>query len=98
MGTHSSTLAWIIPWTEESGRLQSMGSQRVRHDCVASCHFQWQRRQREGSDSPGSAKERGRHRDTEQTRLRMEVGPCSHTAVFISFPPCVHPQPHFTIG
>ena len=98
MGTHSSTLARIIPWTEESGRLQSMGSQRVRHDCVASGHFQWQRRQREGSDSPGSAKERGRHRDTEQTRLRMEVGPCSRTAVFISFPPCVHPQPHFTIG
>ena len=32
MATHSSTLAWIIPWTEEPGRLQSMGSQRVRHD------------------------------------------------------------------
>ena len=30
--THSSTLAWKIPWTEEPGRLQSMGSQRVRHD------------------------------------------------------------------
>ena len=29
---HSSTLAWKIPWTEEPGRLQSMGSQRVRHD------------------------------------------------------------------
>ena len=27
--THSSTLAWTIPWTEEPGRLQSMGSQRV---------------------------------------------------------------------
>ena len=32
MATHSSILAWRIPWTEESGRLQSMGSQRVRHD------------------------------------------------------------------
>ena len=32
MQTHSSTLAWKIPWTEEPGRLQSMGSQRVRHD------------------------------------------------------------------
>ena len=32
MATHSSTLAWKIPWTEESGRLQSMGSQRVGHD------------------------------------------------------------------
>ena len=30
-GTHSSTLAWKIPWTEEPGRLQSMGPQRVRH-------------------------------------------------------------------
>ena len=32
MATYSSTLAWKIPWTEEPGRLQSMGSQRVRHD------------------------------------------------------------------
>ena len=29
---HSSTLAWKIPWTEEPGGLQSMGSRRVRHD------------------------------------------------------------------
>ena len=32
MATHSSILAWRIPWTEESGWLQSMGSQRVGHD------------------------------------------------------------------
>ena len=32
MATHSSTLAWKIPWTEKPGRLQSMGSQRVGHD------------------------------------------------------------------
>ena len=32
MATHSSTLAWKIPWTEEPGRLQSMGSQRDGHD------------------------------------------------------------------
>ena len=32
MATHSSTLAWKIPWMEERGRLQSMGSQRVGHD------------------------------------------------------------------
>ena len=32
MATHSSTLASKIPWTEEPGRLQSMGSQRVGHD------------------------------------------------------------------
>ena len=32
MAIHSSTIAWKIPWTEELGRLQSMGSQRVGHD------------------------------------------------------------------
>ena len=32
METHSSTLAWEIPWIEETGRLQSMGLQRVGHD------------------------------------------------------------------
>jgi len=32
MATHSSILAWRIPWTEEPGRLRSMGLQRVRHN------------------------------------------------------------------
>ena len=32
MAIHSNTLAWKIPWTEEPDRLQSMGSQRARHD------------------------------------------------------------------
>ena len=32
MATHSSILAWRIPWTEKPGRLRSMGSARVRHD------------------------------------------------------------------
>jgi len=32
MATHSSTFAWKIPWTEEPGKLQSMGSQRVGQD------------------------------------------------------------------
>ena len=38
MATHSSIIAWRIPWTEEPGRLQSMGSQRVGHDqgCIFS--------------------------------------------------------------
>ena len=41
MVTHSSILAWRIPWTEESGSLQFMGSQRVRHDWAANTfnHF-----------------------------------------------------------
>ena len=34
MATYSSILAWRIPWTEEPGGLQSIGTQRVRHDCV----------------------------------------------------------------
>ena len=37
MATHSSILAWEMLWTEEPGRLQSMGSQRVRHDWVIEC-------------------------------------------------------------
>ena len=32
MATHSNTIAWKIPWTEEPDRLQSMGSQRIGHD------------------------------------------------------------------
>ena len=44
MAPHSSTLAWKLPWTEEPGRLQSMGSQRVGHgtrlsDFTFSFHF-----------------------------------------------------------
>ena len=39
IATHSSTLAWKIPWAEEPWRLQSMGSQRVKHNWVTSLHF-----------------------------------------------------------
>ena len=39
MAPHSSTLAWKIPWMEESGRLQSTGSQRVGHDWATSLSF-----------------------------------------------------------
>ena len=38
MATHSSILAWRIPWTEEPGGLQAMGLQRVRHDCATNTH------------------------------------------------------------
>ena len=38
MATHSSVLAWRIPWTKEAGGLQSMGSQRVRHDWTTNTH------------------------------------------------------------
>ena len=39
VATHSSTLAWKIPWMEEPGRLQSMGMQRVGHDWAVSLSF-----------------------------------------------------------
>ena len=39
MATHSSILAWRIPWMEKPGRLQSTGSQRVRHDFTI--HYMW---------------------------------------------------------
>ena len=39
MATHSHILAWKIPWMEEPGRLQSIGSQRFRHDWVTSLRF-----------------------------------------------------------
>ena len=39
MAPHSSTLAWKIPWTEEPGGLQSMGSRRIGHNWVTSLHF-----------------------------------------------------------
>ena len=40
MATHSSILVWRIPWTEESGQLQSMGFQRVGHGWATNTHFQ----------------------------------------------------------
>ena len=50
MATHSSTLAWKIPWTEEPGRLQSMGSLRVGHDWATSlslfAFMNWRRKWR----------------------------------------------------
>ena len=40
MATHSSILAWRIPWTEEPGRQPSTGSQRVGHDCSNVAYMQ----------------------------------------------------------
>ena len=39
MATHSSTLAWKIPWMEEPGRLQSMGSLKLGHNFTFTFHF-----------------------------------------------------------
>ena len=51
MATHSSTLAWKIPWMEEPGRLQSMGSQRVRHDWATSLSLHFQSREKKKCQS-----------------------------------------------
>ena len=64
MATHSSTLAWKIPWTEEPGRLQSMGSRRVGHDWATSLSlftFMHQRRKWQPTPvfSPGDPRDRG---------------------------------------
>ena len=51
MATHSSTLAWKIPWMEQPGGLQSMGSRRVRHDSVTSLSL-FTFMHGEGNDNP----------------------------------------------
>ena len=59
MATHSSILAWRIPWTEKSGRLQSMGLQRVRQDWATNTYIQLdhlgQKNVREGVQPHSSA-------------------------------------------
>ena len=59
MTTHSRILAWRIPRTEEPGRLQSMGSQRVAHDSVTITHMQLK------DESNGSSGEKKREKGRE---------------------------------
>jgi len=73
MAPHSSTLAWKIPWTEEPGRLQSMGSLRVRHDWATSLSLfmHWRRKwqptpvfspgESQGQGEPGGLPSMGLH-------------------------------------
>ena len=61
MATHSSTLAWKIPWTEERGMLQSMGSQRVRHDWVTSFNHSLTTPWKESYDQPRQHIKKQRH-------------------------------------
>ena len=89
MAPHSNTLAWKIPWREESGRLQSMGSQRVRHDWATSRHFT-------SSDpslgfSSGSAvKNLPAMQEMQETRVQsslggedpLEEGVATHSSIF----------------
>ena len=52
MAPHSSTLAWKIPWTEEPGGLQSMGSLRVGHDSKLTFAFQFPALEKEMGTTP----------------------------------------------
>ena len=53
MATHSSTLAWKIPWMQEPGRLQSMGSLRVGQGCATSLsHFTFMHWRRQWQPTP----------------------------------------------
>ena len=52
MATHSSILAWEIPWTEEPGRSQSLGSQRVGQDLAMKEQQQQQQQQQQPSTCP----------------------------------------------
>ena len=82
MATHSSTLAWKIPWMEESGRLQSMGLLRVRHDWVTSLSLHLHALEKEtathssvlawripGMGNPGGLPSMGSHSQTRLKRL-----------------------------
>ena len=75
MASHSSTLAWKIPWMEKSGGLQSMGSLRVRHDWATSLSLftfmHWRRKWQPtrvlawripGTGEPGGLQSMGSHR------------------------------------
>ena len=55
MATHSSILAWKIPWTEEPGGLQSIGSQRVGHDYMTEQEELGERERRGTHDSQKAA-------------------------------------------
>ena len=74
MATHSRTLAWKIPWTEEPGRLQSMGSQRVGHDWATSLS--------DVNRRPRSSREAGDRCGKHSAGHRR--APCDHIAAWMS--------------
>ena len=94
MAPHSSTLAWKIPWTEEPGRLQFMGSLRIRHDWATSLSLftfiHWRRKwQPTPVFLPGESQGMGLH---SQTRLKW-LSSSSNNKVYIWWAYCkCHPQ------
>ena len=83
MATHSSILAWKIPWTEKPGRLQSIGSQRVRHDWAKSGGRIW---------SAGCSGHKGLFSDPVAPSRPISVTPGSHR-MLSHCPLCVVPHP-----
>ena len=83
MAPHSSILAWKIPWTEEPGGVQSIGLQRVRHDCAANtCTL--------GFPGSTSGKEPTRQRRRHKTQVRslsqedpLKKGMASHSSILV---------------
>ena len=83
MASHSSILAWRIPWTEEPGGVQSIGLQRVRHDCAANtCTL--------GFPGSTSGKEPTRQRRRHKTQVRslsqedpLKKGMASHSSILV---------------
>ena len=59
MATHSSILAWRIPWTEDARRLQSIAPQRIGHDGINSTHAQRECREQASRDRRGFWKRKG---------------------------------------
>ena len=71
MATPSSDFSWKIPWTEEPGRLQSMGSQRVRHDLVTThAHASW----KESYDKPRQHIKKQRHQFANKVSYNKSYG------------------------
>ena len=85
MAPHSSTLAWKIPWVEEPGRLQSMGSRRVRHDWETSLSlFAFMHWRGKWQPAPVSLPSRGSHRGEHDWCYLAAAACCLHVW-FIKF-------------
>ena len=87
MATHSSTLAWKIPWIEEPGRLLSMGLQRVRHDWATKLSNDWLKTQHSKNYDHGiwshhfMADRQGNKENSDRLFLGSKItadGDCSH--------------------
>ena len=93
MATHSSILAWRIPWTEELGRLQSMGSQRVGHNWATKTHTPG-----EGNGNPsqysclGSPTHRGVWRATAHGASKSRTQLSKHTHTHLLCPNLTLPE------